>query len=65
MADNEVPFDKKAPKFSVRLWSTEVAIARAMDAADVIAPNSAGIAASVINQPGYEFSNGRHFRSPR
>lgn len=66
MPDNEVPFDKNAPRFGVRLWSEEVAQARAQDIADIVAPGQAGIAASVaLRQPGYEFSGGRKFYSPR
>lgn len=66
MPDNETPFDRLAPKFSTRLWSEEVAQARASDIADLVLPSAAGIAASVsLHQPGYEFSSGRKFRSPK
>ena len=49
---------------STKLWSQEVAEARALDA-DQALPGQAGIAALEPPIVKYEFSNGRRFFEPR
>lgn len=48
---------------TTRLWSQEVAAARAMDELDSAGPGDAGLERLLDTQdPGYEWSNGRTFR---
>lgn len=50
-------------KTSTRLWSQEVAAARAADELDQAGPGEEGIAQLLNAQdPGYEFGNGRKFK---
>ena len=54
MADPNVPINPPGgPTFSQRLWSEEVAIARA-ESGEIF----------TNKEPGYEFSNGRKFDTP-
>lgn len=59
MADTPSGTGANAPRTSVRLWSQEVAQARATEVLDV------GGEPQPIVEPGYEFSNGRKFNSRR
>jgi hypothetical protein len=48
--------------FRTRLWSQEVAMARAADELDAPGAGAAGLAKLLDRkEPGYEFSNGRRF----
>jgi hypothetical protein len=49
-------------KSSTRLWSQEVAAARATTELDAQTPGQAAIAALTPQEVGYEFSNGRKFK---
>lgn len=49
---------------STRLWSVEVALARAAHEVDAISPGEAGVSAVASKpRPDYVFSNGRTFEN--
>jgi hypothetical protein len=59
-----MPDDNKAqaPKMSTRLWSQEVALARAGGALDTLKPEELDLANREV---AYEFSSGRKFYAKR
>lgn len=52
----------RAPTMSTRLWSQEVALARAGEALDTLRPEEIDLANREV---AYEFSNGRRFFAKR